>query len=80
MPTPREAILTLLARREPGASICPSEAAREVDPGQWRTRMDAVREAAARLASAGEIEICQGGEPVDPIQARGPVRLRFPSA
>ncbi|GGI03345.1 DUF3253 domain-containing protein [Egicoccus halophilus] len=71
------AILALLARRAPQATICPSEAARAVagDDGDWRARMPAARDAAARLADAGEIRVLQGGATVDVRTARGPVRL-----
>ena len=70
------AILALLARRRTGATICPSEAARAVDPAGWREHMDEARSAAARLAARGAIEVTQGGRPVDPRRARGPIRLR----
>ncbi|GAA5483293.1 DUF3253 domain-containing protein [Haloferula sargassicola] len=79
MPTPGEAILTLLSQRQKGSSICPSEAARLIDPENWRPHMVAVRTAAGDLSASGEIEICQGGEPVDPASLRGPIRLRLPS-
>ncbi|MEL7349130.1 MAG: DUF3253 domain-containing protein [Pseudomonadota bacterium] len=72
------AILSLLAERQPEASICPSEAARRLDPTGWRNRMAEVREAAARLAAAGRLVVTQGGSPVDPAAARGPIRLRRP--
>ena len=73
----REAILTLLAQRAEGATICPSEAARLIggDDG-FREYMPVVRAAAAELAAAGEIDVTQGGEPVDLATARGPIRLR----
>ena len=53
MSAEREAILALLARRRPGTTICPSEAARALagdDDAAWRPLMPAVREAAAALA------------------------------
>ncbi len=73
-----EAILALLARRPEGRTICPSEAARALGPGDWRARMDAVRGAAYALADAGRLEVTQGGEPVDGRTARGVIRLRLP--
>ena len=72
----RAAILELLARREAGKSICPSEAARHVFPEDWRSHMDLTRKVAVELAGEGKIEICQKGHPVNPATARGPVRLR----
>ena len=71
------AILELLARRAPTATICPSDAAREVgDEDSWRDLMDPARAAAARLVDRGEVEITQGGEVVDLATARGPIRIR----
>ncbi len=71
------AITDLLAARATGASICPSEAARRVDPDDWRPLMEPARAAARRLVVAGEIEITQRGHVVDPSTARGPIRLRL---
>jgi len=69
-------IIDLLAARAPGATICPSEAARRADPEHWRDRMEAARRAARRLVARGEIEITQKGRAVDPSRAKGPIRLR----
>ncbi|MGY1601307.1 DUF3253 domain-containing protein [Geodermatophilus sp. SYSU D00815] len=71
------AIGALLDARAP-ASICPSEAARAVDPDGWRELMPAARAAAGRLAAAGEVEVTQRGAAVDVATARGPVRVRRP--
>jgi hypothetical protein len=73
----RGAILDLLAQRDAGKTICPSEAARALggDDG-FRQLMGVVREAAGELAEAGRIEVTQGGKPVDLERAKGPVRLR----
>ena len=69
-------ILELLDRRAPTSTICPSDAARAVGDDDWRGLMDASRSAAARLVARGEVEITQGGEPVDLATARGPIRIR----
>ncbi|WP_051515850.1 DUF3253 domain-containing protein [Candidatus Blastococcus massiliensis] len=74
--TLEEAIAGLLDQRKAGATICPSEAARAVDPENWRPLMPAARDAAGRLAAAGMVEVTQGGEVVDVATARGPVRIR----
>ncbi|MEU6124768.1 DUF3253 domain-containing protein [Streptomyces sp. NPDC047123] len=74
-----QAILELLERRDPGSSICPSDAARAVYDGDddgWRALMEPARRAARRLVAAGEVEITQGGRAVDPAEARGPIRIR----
>ena len=68
----------LLDERRAGTTICPSEAARAVDPDGWRELMPAARAAAGRLAVAGEVEVTQRGEVVDVATARGPVRIRRP--
>ncbi|MDJ0663140.1 MAG: DUF2256 and DUF3253 domain-containing protein [Acidimicrobiia bacterium] len=81
-PGPRErelelAILEVLAGRARKASICPSEVARSVQPDDWRPLMEPVRQAARRLVAADAVEITQGGRPVDPSTARGPIRIRL---
>jgi hypothetical protein len=71
------AIRALLAERAASASICPSEAARRVGgEDAWRPLMAQVLAAARRLVASGEVEMTQGGVPVEPSTARGPVRLR----
>jgi hypothetical protein len=69
-------VLDLLAARAPDATICPSEAARAVGGDDWRALMEPARAAARRLVAAGDVEITQGGEVVDPTAARGPIRIR----
>jgi hypothetical protein len=71
-----QTILELLDRRAPTSTICPSDAARAVGGDDWRGLMDASRGSAARLVARGEVEITQGGEPVDLATARGPIRIR----
>jgi hypothetical protein len=73
----RQTILELLEHRDPGKTICPSDAARALggDEG-FRPLMDVVREAAGELVEDGRIEVTQKGEVVDLDRAKGPVRLR----
>jgi hypothetical protein len=73
-----DAILHLLTSRAGDASLCPSEAARRVSPDDWRPLMEPAREAARRLQARGLLTITQGGRPVDPSTARGPIRLARP--
>lgn len=68
-------ILELCHRRGNDRTICPSEVARTAGEEDWRLLMPAVRDAAASLADAGEIEVTQRGRRVDPRAARGPIRL-----
>jgi hypothetical protein len=70
------AITELLAQRAGAATICPSEAARAVDPDGWRELMEPARRAARRLVADGAVEITQGGRVVDPSTAKGPIRIR----
>ena len=69
----RRKILALLTEREPGKTICPSDAARALAQ-DWCPLMDPVRKVARAMP---EIEITQKGEVVDPDAARGPIRLRL---
>lgn len=75
------AIFTLLAHRQSGATICPSDAARAVYPAaaDWRAAMPAVRDVAARLAVQSLLVVTQGGKIVDITNTKGPIRLRFPT-
>lgn len=67
-------LLDLAHRRGPGKTFCPSEAARALD-ADWRVLMGPVREVAARLVADGYLVATQKGAPVDPVTARGPIRL-----
>lgn len=69
-----EALLEMLAERE--SSVCPSEVARRMDADGWRSQMEAVRDAARRLARRGLVTITQRGKPLDPDEEfRGPIRI-----
>ena len=73
-----QAVLDLLAARDEGNTICPSEAARRVRPDGWREEMEPARQVARRMAAAGRIEILQRGATLDPeADFRGPIRLRL---
>lgn len=65
-----EVLMDLAQRRGPGRSFCPSEAARALHD-DWRPLMPDVRRVAARLP----LLATQKGQPVDPVTARGPIRL-----
>lgn len=51
-------------------TFCPSEAARRVAE-DWRPLMPLVREVARDM----DLRATQGGDEVDPVTARGPIRL-----
>lgn len=73
----RDTIVSLAAERAP-RTICPSDAARAVDPDGWRDLMDTTRDLARELASSGDVVITQKGEVLDPdADWRGPIRIRL---
>ena len=79
-----QAILDLLATRDPETTICPSEAAKRVaavndTPQAWPALMEPVRAAARRLVAKGRIFITQQGKPIDPAAIHGPIRLKLRS-
>ncbi len=72
-----DAIISLLDARARNASICPSEAARQVSGESWQSLMEPARMAARRLVAQGKVQITQGGKVVDPSRAKGPIRIRL---
>lgn len=70
----REAILALALQRGRDKSLCPSEVARALEPEDWQALMPEVRRVAAGMP---EIMATQNGLEVDPVTARGPIRLRL---
>ena len=73
------ALLTLIRQRGPHSSACPSEVARSLLPGDWRTLMPRVRAVAAGLAQAGILQISQRGIVVSPEGPwKGPIRVQLP--
>jgi hypothetical protein len=78
--TPQEierTILDLLAQRDAGRTICPSDAARAL-ADDWRPLMQPVRDTASAMADDGRLQVTQGGAIVDARTARGAIRLRLP--
>ncbi len=72
------AIFDLLARRDAGKSICPTDAARAADPEGWRRLLPQVRATAVGLARQGRLVITRHNRPVDPNAFKGVYRLRLP--
>ncbi|MEL6644337.1 MAG: DUF3253 domain-containing protein [Pseudomonadota bacterium] len=66
------ALMTLAHERGASKSFCPSEAARALSD-DWRPLMPEIRRVAATLP----LIVTQRGAPVDPLTARGPIRLRL---
>ncbi|OWU84065.1 hypothetical protein ATO6_16065 [Oceanicola sp. 22II-s10i] len=66
------AVLTALAtERGRGKTFCPSDAARRL-AADWRPLMPEVRRVAATLDS---LQATRSGILVDPVTAKGPIRL-----
>jgi hypothetical protein len=74
-PRLRRILLRLAAERGDGRTFCPSEAARRLDPEDWRLHLAAVRSATVELVREGRLAAFQRGIEVDPVNARGPIRL-----
>ncbi len=65
-----EAVLLALAAERTGRTFCPSEAARAL-ADDWRPLMPDIRRVAATLP----LVATQKGQPIDPLTAKGPIRL-----
>ncbi|MGY4911362.1 DUF3253 domain-containing protein [Micromonospora aurantiaca (nom. illeg.)] len=65
----------LLRHRRPGATICPSDAARVAGGESWRDLMDTAREVAVELSREGVVAVRQRGVDVEAVTAVGPIRL-----
>ncbi|MEO1639961.1 MAG: DUF3253 domain-containing protein [Pseudomonadota bacterium] len=66
-----DALMARVARLSPGTTFCPSEIARALAT-DWRPLMPLVRAVAADMP---EIVATQKGAAVDPMTAKGPIRL-----
>ncbi len=66
-------LLDLAHQRGVGRTFCPSEAARRLSD-DWRPLMPEVRRVAAQL----DLQATQKGAAVDPVTAKGPIRLGLP--
>ncbi len=72
-------ITELLEARDPGKTICPSDAARALaGDADFRPLMEPVRARAREMVDRGDLEVTQSGRVVDPRSARGAIRLRLP--
>jgi hypothetical protein len=68
------AILKLLTARLPGATICPSEAARMIAPGDdWRHAMTDVHSAVDKMVADGMVELSWKGRTL--ASRQGPYRV-----
>ena len=72
MTDPRATTLSLLARREPDATICPSDVARAI-ASDWRSAMPAVHAAIDGLVHDGLVRLSWKGRPM--ATRSGPYRI-----
>ena len=72
-----ETILSLAAQRGKDKTICPSEVARQLSPGNWRKYMKEIRKIAFELRDAGKVLILQKGIEVAGSEVVGPIRIQI---
>ncbi|MDA8870753.1 DUF3253 domain-containing protein [Rhizobiaceae bacterium] len=73
-----DAIVSMVAERGAGKSICPSEVARQIggsDEKVWRGLMKPIRAEALRLAAEGKVSVTRKGKPVDGPDFKGIYRI-----
>lgn len=70
------AIERLHEARAGDATVCPSEAARALNPVDWRACMPVVHDAAKALVARGEVVLTQGGIIKQPHDIVGAYRIR----
>lgn len=75
----RELHLELAEKRGADATYCPSELAKMIDPDNWRSSMEIVREVADGLIEKERLVLMQKGKMVEgkATDATGPIRLRI---
>jgi hypothetical protein len=76
-----ETIMSMAKKRGLEKTFCPSEIARQLasEESQWRSLMEPVRSAAAKLIDKGQLVCKQNGEIVDIRKTKGPIRLQIAS-
>ena len=72
-----ETIIQLCAAAGLDDSIRPEDVALEVSPEDWQSLLKRVRLAAKQLAQAGHVVILRKGQPADPDDFKGLIRLRI---
>lgn len=72
-----ETILTQCRQAGLEGSVRPEDVARLILPEHWQTLLKRVRLFSKKLAQDGRILILRKGEPADPEEAKGIIRLRI---
>ena len=70
-------ILSMAAQRGAEKSICPSEIARMLFPGDWREHMKDVVDVAINLQHHKKVIITQKGIPINVDHINGPIRIKI---
>jgi len=70
-------ILFMSSQRGPNKTICPSDVAREMFPGDWRKHMEEIRMEAIILNNDGKVLITQKGINIDTNHIKGPIRIKI---
>ena len=76
----RETILQMCSAAGTDSSVKPEDIAIEIYPAEWQSVLKRVRLFAKQLALTNEIEILRKGQPVDPNDFKGLIRLRVTEA
>ncbi len=71
----RNRILEFAKSRGPEKTFCPSEVSRKLNPDDWRPLMADVRRVTALLVQEGLVKVTQFGKKVDPLDAKGHIRI-----
>lgn len=72
-----ETIIQLCAAAGLEDAVKPEEVALELAPENWQSLLKRVRLFARQLAQAGHVVILRKGQPVDPDDFKGVIRLRI---
>ena len=76
----RETILTMCREAGLDGAVRPESVARAILPNHWQTLLKRIRLMSKQLAAAGRITILRKGEPADPRDFKGIIRLRITEA
>lgn len=73
----RETILSFCRAAGPDGNVRPEDVARHILPDHWQTLLKRIRLTSKQLAVAGQIVILRKGQPADPDDVKGLIRLQI---
>jgi hypothetical protein len=73
----RETILAMCRTAGSEDSVRPEDIARRILPEHWQTLLKRIRLMSKQLAVAGKLTILRKGEPADPAEFKGLIRLQI---